>query len=223
VDTLQPRLAVPSYASNSEGEALVFWEHRFGAPPATLVLEVRLQEGSAWTRLAELHLHPVLRSTLTISDDLVLDISSDPTWGKDDPVSTADPSKRERGRRRFTIALSATRAQLRSLLPYFRGRGCIRLRKVFLEDGAALDLDTEPNVTVLGLTSLTLEALKGIDALIDFTDHKTIAELRTRRLSSNVTALPVVFCAGKRFFNSSGKLSRVFLDWLDSLGEAEVW
>lgn len=222
-DTLLPCAAVPEYASNREGEALVFWRHRFGAPPRRTVLEVRLRENSKWTRLAEIRLHPVLQSTLSVADGLTLDISSDPVWAKtDEPVIAEALPKRDRLSRRFSVALSGSPNQLRTLLPYFRHRGCIRLRTLFLEGGEARELETGPGVTVLPFANLAPEALKDVDALMDFTDHETVAALREKRLRGKADPLPLVFCAGKRFFNREGGVSHTFLDWLESLGETEA-
>jgi hypothetical protein len=100
--SLAPHSAVPSYVSNAEGEVLVLWQHRYGNPPPSVLLEVRLGNARTWTRLAEVPVRTVTRSTARVRDGLMLEIAPAPGWrgAREPKISKLAPGSGRRRRAR---------------------------------------------------------------------------------------------------------------------------
>jgi hypothetical protein len=153
---------------------------------------------------------------IDIDETLIKQIVS--AWGKSFTVDKPHPGGRpHRPSRepRFKIALSGTPSQLQAALPLFGPHSCLRVRTIFVDGDTRADFQIRAQI--VSITELSAEALRDIDALLDFTDHKSVVELRRLRFGGKADSLPLVLCMGNRFFDGSGGVSRVFVNWVESV------
>jgi hypothetical protein len=206
---------VASRASNEKGEAIVFWRHALGAPPGSLVLEVRRSAAEDWTPLGEVDLHPVLRIEKDLPGGLRLEISSE-------PFTSAPPAEEQKAQqrniRRFAVALVGSHQQLEIMLAPLRGHACMRVHKIFATDAREVQAKKAyRGVQAASIAELDAKALEGIDALIDFSDHEAIAELHKARTVGQGGRLPLLFVGGRRFFLGNDRLAAWFTTWLSGI------
>src|SRR6267142_749291 len=215
----EPLPAVASRASNEKGEAIVFWRHRLGAPPGSLVLEVRKSAAEDWTPLDEVDLHPMLRIEKNLPGGLRLEISSE-------PFTSAPPAREEKAPqrkiRRFAVALVGSHQHLEIVLAPLRGHTCMKVHKIFVADASEAQAKSAyRGVQVASVAELDAKALEGIDALVDLSDHKAIAELHKARTVGQGDRLPLLFVGGRRFFLGNDRLAAWFTTWLSAILDKE--
>jgi hypothetical protein len=212
--SLRPLPAVPSYASNADGEGVVFWRQRFGSPPPSVVLEIRLREQEDWTRTAEIPVQTSMRLRVPLRD-LTLEVSSDPLWDRSPEPVGKKRAKRKR-RRPVAIALAGSQDQLREVGRYLEGFECVRLRKIFVEGRKPRDLKLGRDVAALPLADIGPEALEDVDALFDFSDRRELVRLGAA-LGKDPGRRPLLFFCGRRVLTREGRPGRAARRWLESI------